>query len=200
MSMTEHEAWQEEWLDVLYNEHREQAMEEFTAERLHSYYLDNRSINQPALHALAEARKLIDEHPTAAHIFASIAIEVGLKIALLKPIVYGLVHSESAAGIITDLAIWHTGDRFQKILFKILSDHGGVDLSTFQRKEARKKLWEEIQDVHKKRNVILHRGELISHEDAKQSIVVAAAILEDLFPKVIKAIGLSVSDDGRIGY
>ena len=42
MSMTPDEAAYEEYMDKLYEEHREVAIEEFTGERLQSYYIDNK--------------------------------------------------------------------------------------------------------------------------------------------------------------
>jgi hypothetical protein len=57
---------------------------------------------------LEEAKKFLPHHDTAAFIFAYIAAEVGLTSALLKPIVHGLVHSETAAALITKLAIKHS--------------------------------------------------------------------------------------------
>ena len=117
--MTWEEAAYEEAMDALYAEHKEQAIEKFTDERLQSYYLANPSVGSPPLMSLNEARMLLPDHPTAAFVFAATAIEVAVKGVLLKPIVYGLVHSDSAAGIITDMVIAHTGfDRFRKLLFK----------------------------------------------------------------------------------
>jgi len=127
MSITEEEARFDQWMEELYNEHRKQAIEEFTAERLQSFYVDNPMVAEAALRSLVESRNLLPQHPAAALIFAAIAIEVGLKVALLKPVVYGLVHSESVAGVITDLILAQTGvKRFRNLLFKILSEYGGV--------------------------------------------------------------------------
>lgn len=66
---------------------------------------------------LLTSRALLSKHPTPALVFATIAIEVGLKVILLKPIVYGLVHDTSAAGLITDLAIGHGVDRCDRAPF-----------------------------------------------------------------------------------
>lgn len=91
MSMTEDEYAYDEYMTELYEEHKQQAIEEFTFERLQSYYIDNLLLAKPAFDALTEARTLAGLNATAGFIFAAIAMEVGLKEALLKPIVTGLV-------------------------------------------------------------------------------------------------------------
>jgi hypothetical protein len=105
MSMTEDEARYEQWMEELYAEHSKQAIEEFTADRLQSFYLKNPVLAKPPLDTLVQSRLLLGSHPAAALVFAATATEVGLKEVLLKPVVYGLVHSESAASLITELAL-----------------------------------------------------------------------------------------------
>jgi len=90
MSMTPEEAAYEDFIAQLYEEHKKEAIEEFTVERLQSYYLKNKLLAKPALQALKEARNLIELNVTAGFIFGAISMEVGLKAALLKPIVYAL--------------------------------------------------------------------------------------------------------------
>jgi hypothetical protein len=199
MSMTESDAQYEEWMDELYREHKEQAIEEFTDERLHSFYLAHPLVAKPPSEALAEARKLAKAHTSAAQVFAAVSVEVGLKVALLKPVVHGLVHSESAAEIITDLTLRHTRfDFFHKLLSQILSEHGGVDLETYTRAGAGKTLWNEIIEVQKCRDHLLHRAETASSAQAMQAIAVAEAIVEELFPTVISHLGLHLHDGMRV--
>ena len=78
--------------DDLYGE----IINKFTSERLQSFYLANPALAEPALKALEEARALRSHHPAAALLFAAIAIEVGLKATLLKPILHGMVSIDSA--------------------------------------------------------------------------------------------------------
>lgn len=193
--MTEDEARYEEWMDELYREHKERAIEEFAAERLGSFYLANPLIARPSLEALAEARKLVEGHTSAAQIFATVAVEIGLKVVLLKPVVHGLVHSEPAAEIIADLTLRHTRfDFFHKLLSQILSEHGGVDLQTYSRVTATKTLLDEIHEVQKCRDRVLHRAENASPKQAEQAIAVAEVILEELFPAVVARLGLHLHD------
>lgn len=118
MPMTAEDAAYEDYMEKLYEEHRNIAIEDFTSERLVSYYLENNDLAKPAFYALENSKKLFVEDPTASLIFSAIAIEVGLKSTILKPIVYGLVHTESVASLVTDLAISHSGmDRYRDLLF-----------------------------------------------------------------------------------
>jgi len=199
MSITPNEAAYEEYMAELFEEHKKEAIEEFTYERLQSYYINNKLMAKPAFFALSEARRLIESSKSAALIFAAIAMEVGLKTTLLKPIVYGLVHTESVAALITNLTISHTGmDRYRNLLFQVLKDHGGIDLSNFKRTESNKTLWEEINKVQKDRNAIMHRTEKAGIEDADLALAVASEILESIFPEIISKMGLHLHDGYRI--
>src|SRR5258708_2738739 len=106
----------------------EEIIEQFTSERLQSFYLANPRVAERALCAIDEARALKALHPSAALVFAAIAIEVGLKSTLLKPILHGLVSIDSAAVLITKLVPDQHNDDFKKVVFGILKEVGGVDL------------------------------------------------------------------------
>ncbi len=176
-----------------------EAIEEFTDERLKSYFLDNRALAKPAIDALSAARELIGINVTASFLFAAIAVEVGLKTTLLKPIVYGLVHAESVAGLVTDLAASHAAmDRYRKLLLELLQQYGGVDLDAFKRSGSNKALWEEIKDIQSTRNLVVHRAETASEKDAELALGVATEILETIFPAVVKKLGLYLHEGFRI--
>ena len=197
--MTWEEAAYDEAMSALYEEHKEQAIQEFTVERLQSYYIHYPDIAKPAFHALSEARQLISRHPTASFIFSAISIEVGIKVTLLKPVVYGLVHSESLASIITDMVIRQTSiDRFQKLLFKILSEYGGIDLDILKRPRSPKLLWDEMKNVQKRRNQVVHRAESVNINESKQALSVAAYVLENIFPNLVEYIKLHIHKDGSV--
>jgi len=184
----------DEWIAELYVEH----VEEFTLERLKSYYIENPALAEEPLRALSEARSLFYKHAAASIIFSAIAIGTGLKLVLIKPIVFGLVHSEAAANIITELTITHTGlDRYKTLIFKILLDYGTIDFGSYVREGSSKTLWEEINDVQKMRNAIAHRAQLaiVRRDDAETAIAVASALLEDIFPKVINYLELHLHED-----
>lgn len=202
-----HEYLQEQMYADLYGEFNEQAIEEFTIERLRSYYLANRCLARPAVDSLAEARTLIANNATAGFLFSIIAIEVGLKSTLLKPLVYGLVHASSIAELIANLTLSHTGvDRFQDLLFRILKEHGKVDLDDYKRPKSNKTLWQEIKEVQNLRNRVMHRAENVSPEQADLSVCVGSVILETIFPSVLTEMdlhlheGYRICDDSRCKY
>jgi hypothetical protein len=199
MSMSYEEAAHEQYLEDLYEEHRKEAIEEFTSERLSSYYSENKQLAKPAFEALSDARELSALNPTASLVFAAIAMEVGLKAILLKPIVYGLVHTDSVASLITDLALAHTGmDRYRKLLLHLLRDHSGVDLDTFTRSGSKKTLWEEISEIQTARNAILHRAEKGSPAIAQLALAVASEIIDHIFPDIVEGMGFHLHDGYQI--
>ena len=180
--------------DDLYGEITEQ----FTSERLQSFYLGQPAVAERALCALEEARALKVPHPSAALVFAAISIEVGLKTTLLKPILHGLVNIDTAAVLVTRLVPNQQNDDFKRVLFGILKEVGSVDLLAFRRPGCNQTLWEEILDIRKQRNEVMHGAEQVSLAEAEHAIEIASAVLEDLFPRVIAALGLKTGERLRI--
>ena len=78
----------------LYPEHKAQAISEFTAERLRSFYVANPQVIRPAIDAIQEGKRLATGgHSAAAIVFFVTAIKILLKANLLKPVVPGLVNT-----------------------------------------------------------------------------------------------------------
>ena len=193
------EYWLKEYgHEVLYEEHYEEAIKEFTAERLLSYYQANPDLAKPARHSLVYAQSLMPEHPKAALVFAATAMELGIKVVLLKPIVFGLVHTEALASFITDLTTQHTGMvRFHGLLTEVLKHFGGVDLKTFKRTGSNRTLWQEIVEVQKARNGVIHRGENAEDSTAELAVAVAHSLLHGIVPQVVgKLVQLSQETSG----
>ncbi len=129
---------------------------------------------------------------------AAIAMEVALKATLLKPIIYGLVHTESVATLITNLTISHRMDRYEDLLFKILKDHGKIDFKKFKRDGSSTFLWKEIKSFQLLRNDIMHKAETAKSADCQLAIGVASALLETIFTQLLKEMGFHLHDDYRI--
>ena len=180
--------------DELYGE----VIHKFALERLQSYYLANPDVARRAQWALQQATQFITISPEAALVFASIAAEVGLKAGLLKPILHGLVHDESLALIIAELVPEQRNHSFQKLLFGILREYGGVDLGSFKRTGIAQTLWEEMQLVQKRRNGVVHRAESVVTADAQHAIEVAAVVVQTLFGQVITKIGLQTDANLKV--
>ncbi len=180
--------------DDLYGE----IIERFSSKRLHSFYLANPDVAEPALRALEEARALKALHPSAALVFAATAIEVGLKTTLFKPILHGLVTDDAAAVWITQLIPREQNEKFKKVLLGILKEVGGVDLLAFQRLGRKEPIWDEIQKTRQRRHEVIHQAIQVTFAEAAQAIEIGTAVLEELFPRVIATLGLKTDVRLRI--
>jgi len=168
---TPEEDQRDQWLSELYEEHAKEAIADFKVERLRSFYLLHPDTAEGPYRALQEGRALLAEHPTASFIFATISIETLLKGALLKPIVYGLVHDEAAARLLIEIAFAGTGiSRYAKLLIQILADQSGVDLTAHHRPLVATTLWEETRAILDRRNSVLHRAELVTADEAREAV------------------------------
>lgn len=87
----------------LYREHFEQAVAEFTADRLQSYYLHRPDMAGAAIRMMERAMRLQETCPSGALLFATSAIEITIKHLLVRPIVNGLVHTEAVADVVMAL-------------------------------------------------------------------------------------------------
>lgn len=146
--------------DIYQEQIRNDAVRQFTVERLQSYYLAHPKLAESAVEALTYAQSLLSSQPQAALVFATTSTELAIKAVLLRPIVSGLVHTEGLAAFITDLVTQHTGmDRLRDLLTEILAQFGGVDLKTYTRPNSTRTLWQEIDEIQKARNGVIHRGD-----------------------------------------
>jgi hypothetical protein len=89
-------------------------------------------------------------------------------------------------------------DRYRVLLFHVLQEHGGIDLNTFKRSGSSKTLWEEIKEIQKIRNRILHRTEIASEKNADLALGVASEIIENIFPEVVVRMGFHLHEGYRI--
>ncbi|KAF0806046.1 hypothetical protein A6D6_01864 [Alcanivorax xiamenensis] len=210
MSISYEEAQQqaayEEFVDSLaeelYDKHRDQAIEEFVTERLKSYYERNSSIAVNALKFLETSESLLERDPTASLLYSSIATEVILKAVMLKPIVSGLVHSESISELVATALTKQTGvDRFRDLIFKILEVYVEVDegAAKYSRPESEISLWKERELVQKVRNSVAHRAEFCDMADAQRSLAVANEFYS-LTERLISALGFQFDSAGEIRF
>jgi hypothetical protein len=184
----------------LYDEHKEQAIAEFVSERLASYYKKDVHMAEEAIIFLKKAQSLQESEPTASLIFSSTATEVLLKSVLIKPIVYGLVHTESLAELISSGLVKQTGiDRFKELVFGILEHHIEFDsgVRSYCREGASVPLWQERESIQGLRNKVLHQAKTCSKSDAEQSISVTIAFV-NLTSLLLSSIGLKFSKGGLL--
>ena len=184
------DALQEEWFAQMYAEHAEQALSEFRAERLRTYYARHPEIADLAVAALDDARRLQGVSLAASLIRASTGTELGIKNLLMRPIVNGLVHSEALADVITEMVMAHQAlDRYRDLLIGILNEHGGVDLKTFRRRGASRSLLEEVSLNQKIRNDAVHKGVVPTMQQCDDAVALSATIIEELFPQLVGRLG-----------
>ena len=203
MSYTPEDAmWDEAWDQIsqeLYPEHKEQAIVEFTLERLQSFYLDNPEILYPGFDKLLESKALLELHPSASYVFSTIAIELFLKSSLLRPVVHGLIHNEALAEIVVESALAQSGfDRYKKLMSRLFEKLAGIDIAALKRSNSKITLLIEASEIQKLRNGIIHRGESVTVEQAKIAYKVAAAIFMQVVKKMLFAIDLKINDVGIV--
>lgn len=194
------EAAYEAYMDEMYeNEFRERAIEEFTEERLRSYYLENPEILINSLRVLNEAKSLLPTSPTASLLMSAIAIETGFKSGILKPIIYGFIHSDVAAEAISNITLKQNGvDRFGSLLVTLLSDLSEIDINTYKRKGSSQNLWVERTDIQKVRNKISHRADICTVSEAQMAFYVGSGVLLELIPDILSTLGFHINIKGEV--
>jgi hypothetical protein len=60
---------------------------------------------------------------------------------------------------------------------------------------VKKSLWEELKDLQRRRNQLLHRAEVAEQGEAESSLAVSAELLERIFPAVVESLGLHLHAD-----
>lgn len=204
MSYDETDAAWDEFYDKiseeLYPEHKDQAITEFTKERLQSFYLKNPKVMRPAVDAIQEGKKLQEnQHYSAALIFFVSAIEILLKATLLKPVIYGLIHNEDLADVIVKNTLGQSGfNRYEGLLSKIFQEQAGVKLSSVNRESSNKPLLIECKEMQDIRNKIVHQGSKCLSDQAELSRLVTVAVFELIVRPVLYSIDLTVIERGEI--
>jgi hypothetical protein len=187
------------WYSEIYDEISSEAITEFALERLRSYYLKHPLLAKDVIALYFEARSLSESSPTAALLLYTTVIEVGLKTTLLKPVIYGLVHNEFVAELVSELVVKNNGlDRFQKILALIMREYSDIDVENFKLQGHSKTIWEEINIIQKARNAVAHRAELATPEIAVLAKEVAGSIITDFLQGVLTDFGLQLQKGGKI--
>ena len=204
MTYTAHDAEVDEFYEQiskeLYPEHKELAIEEFTAEKLKSYYLGNTMVMRPAVDAIQEGRWLVEhERYSPATVFYVSAIELLLKATILRPILYGLIHNEGLAEIMTNHILGQSGvQRYEKLLAELYRQLSGIELKLVSREGTDLPLLTEVLDLQSVRNRIIHQGATCTEDEANRSHLVAVAVFDEIVSPMLHSIGLTVIAKGEI--
>lgn len=204
MSYDEHDAAADEFYDQiskeLYPDHKEQAISEFTEERLRSFYVKSPFVMRPAVDSLQQGKRLLSlEQEAPALVFFVSAIELLLKSTLLKPVVYGLVHHEPLAEIIVRHTLGQSGfDRYEGLLSELFLGLAKMNIKDIKREGSEERLLDECKKLQKIRNDIIHRGEKCSKSDAELAMEVSVAVFELIVRPMLYSLGLTVIERGEI--
>ena len=184
----------------LYPDHKAQAIQEFTAERLRSFYTANSTVMRPAVDALQEGKKLREaNHHAAAVVFFVTAIELLLKATLLKPVVHGLVHNEGLANVIVQQALNQAGfDRYTDLLEKLFRELTGIEIKKVTRSGALNTLIVECTAQQTVRNKIIHQGATCGAIESEKALAVSVAVYESIVHPMLAHLGLTVVEHGEI--
>jgi hypothetical protein len=193
------EALFEEAVEAVYPEHFERAVIEFTTDRLQSFYLAHRDVALAPLSALSKARSLLlGSHLEAALVFAAVAVEVGLRAAILRPITYGLAHNEDLAAAVAEVLMKTRAlVTLRTLSLRILAEHGGIDLDRDRRPRATRSLWGEMMWLQVERNKVLHDAVSVPSGNAEDAVAIATHFLEVVFPAVLRWLELTL-DPGHL--
>ncbi len=183
-----------EWAEEHASELNTQAIQNFTNERLQSYYLKHPDMAGAALAMMGEMGSLAGGHRIAALLFATSAAEITIKRLLVTPMLNGLVHNETVADLVMGIMPRETGSEgFKTLLFGVLNKVAGVDLATYRRSGSNRTLWDEWKQLQRERNNLIHDGTAPSAETLTFFDSVAAEFLNVIFPKVLRKLGLEVT-------
>ena len=184
----------------LYPVHKEQAIEEFTQEKLKSYYLKNPAVMRPAVEAIQEGNwQLEQKRYSPALVFYVTAIELLLKATLLRPVLYGLIQNEGLAEIMIKHILGQTGvERYENLLAQLFDNLADIDVKQISREGIKTKLFVECRELQKVRNNIIHQGPSCTDKDAERGKLVSVAVFEEIVRPMLYSLGLTVIEKGRI--
>jgi hypothetical protein len=205
MSYDENDAARDEFYEQisreLYPDHKQQAIEEFTADRLRSFYVKNPDVMRPAVDAVQEAKALLEVGRfSPAVVFSASAIELLLKATLLRPVVYGLVHNDALAEIIVQKVVGRQTDieRYEGLLAGLFQTIATIDLRVIRRAGETLSLLQEAKQFQSLRNKILHQGTQCLPQEAETAFSVAVAVYDQIVVPMLFALRLTVEEKGVI--
>jgi hypothetical protein len=204
MSYDKNDAALDEFYDQiskeLYPDHKEQAISEFTEERLRSFYIKSPFVMRPAVDSLQQGKHLLSlKQDAPALVFCVSAIELLLKATLLKPVVYGLVHHEPLAEIIVRHTLGQSGfDRYGDLLSELFLGLAKMNIKDIKRENSDEPLLIECRKLQKIRNDIIHRGENCSKSEAELAMAASVAVFELIVRPMLYSLGLTVIERGEI--
>ena len=189
------DAFYEQISQELYPEHKEQAIDEFIEERMHSYYLSNPNIIQAPIDSYLNASELSDISPRGALVMYTTAVELFLKSVLLKPVLFGMINNENVAKLIVDSSVGQAGfNRYKKLLNSLCLCVANIKLSDIQGTSG-KPILDEAEEIQEVRNRVLHQGYNASVDEMEKAKNIAFLIFEDVVLPVLQNMKLELAEE-----
>jgi len=199
---------QELFYDAIYKDFTENVLEDwevyerivddFKEGRMTEYYLKHTGIIEGPKGMLEEAKNLLTSNLRASLVLGYAAGEVGLIKGILAPILHGCFHNESAANLLVNAIVKTKNEKLSKALFTILTNSTEIDLKIFCRSGSEKPLSQEISEIQKIRNEVLHHAGTVAEGEASLAITTSETILNEIFNAVLKKLGLHLHEGNLV--
>ena len=187
MSYEESDALRDQGIACLYEQFEMQYESEFIYKRIEKFYESNREIVKAPLKNLADSKALFEkQYYTSAFIHAVISIEVGIKLVVLKPILYSLAIDDNAGDFLYRQTFKQKSlESIDDFYYKILERITELNFKNKIRDNSRLTIWKEWIELQKLRNDVLHQGISIEKQDAEKAINMASYICDEIIPCVL---------------
>ena len=188
----------EEKLDEWAAQLSREAVEQFSKERLFSVYVKEPRILSPAMSAIQRAQA--DGGADIGLVLGAGAIEWYLKMALLRPIVRGLVHVEALADLIVERVAGerHSIAQCAKALAPVFEQLTGRNILDIKRPGVAVPLWQECEDLREARNRFVHLSQSSKPNPGASlpPIEVALAVQNLIVLPLLDSIGVEQREHG----
>jgi len=197
MSYTFQDAEYEQGMDELFLEFKQQYEDDFIFDKVFDFYKLNPELAVDALLNLSEAELLLkSEHYTASFLHAFIAIESGVKVVILKPILSSLSLDHRATDLLFKdtfklKSIPYISEFYYQILFELTE----INFKEIKRNGCSKTLWYEFKEMQQIRNKIIHQGQLITEEMAESEISIAIFLFSEIIPTILKRYNFRLNEN-----
>lgn len=196
MSYSEFDALQDEQMNDLYEQFKMQYESEFTFEKIEKFYTTNRDIVKAPLKNLSEALTLFEnQYFTPAFTHAIIAIEIGIKSVLIKPILYSLVIDCKAGDLLYSQTFKYKSlQDINVFYYDILEEFTKLDFKKKRRDNSNITIWDEWKKLQKIRNEVFHQGISVEKTEAENAINMASYVLEEIIPTFLDVFYIHIED------
>jgi len=186
------DAEREQGMEELYNFFKQQFEEEYIYNKVFEFYKSNKDLLKDPLLNFKEAKFLLSSNFfTASFLHAYISIETGIKMVILKPILFSLSVDERATELLFKDTFKQKSLKYvSKFYYDVLFELSGINFREIYREGCLKSFWEEILELQELRNKIIHQGLFIENDLCERSISVASYLFDTIIPKIYKKFNL----------